>query len=46
MAGTFFINALTPNYFREKKEFSSGIAEEFNNKIKLTIKKIVWIWTQ
>jgi len=27
------------NYFRAKKEFSSGIVEGFNNKAKLTIRK-------
>jgi transposase len=27
------------NYFHPKKEFSSGIVEGFNNKVKLTIRK-------
>jgi transposase len=30
---------LIPNYFRAKKQFSSGIVEGLNNKVKVTIRK-------
>ena len=30
---------LIPNYFRPKKQFSSGIVEGLNNKVKVTIRK-------
>ncbi|MBM9515142.1 transposase [Desulfobulbus marinus] len=30
---------LVLNYFRAKKEYSSGIVEGFNNKAKLTVRK-------
>jgi hypothetical protein len=33
------------NWFKVKGQFSSGIVEGFNNKVKLTVRKVYGFWT-